>query len=322
MSHELVIIDGVASMAYTGEKPWHGLGQELTPDADIDTWKEQAGMNWNIKGSSISFKTKDADGKIAQKTYDGNQVLYRSDTLEQLSIVSKSYKIVQPGEILEFFQDLVGGAGMKLSTAGCLFGGRRFWALAETGKFGHLVGNDAIKGNLLLTTSCDGTAATTASFVATRVVCNNTLRIALQEDTKRTRVHHSREFKPQELKQSLGLIDDAWTSFMTNVNRMAETAIKEEKARDFVYDLVAKKGLSVEDQPYTTKQIIDSIMDKFHHGMGNGGETVWHLVNGITEHYQHEMGRTKLVDTKLYNNFFGSDAKIKDEAFEKALGLL
>lgn len=317
MAHELAIINGIPSMAYVGEKPWHGLGAELTQDASIETWKEQSGMNWNIEKSDISF-----DSVSGKKIYTGSQVLYRSDNSDQLSIVSDKYKIVQPQEVLEFFRDLVGAAGMKLNTAGVLFGGRRFWALAETGNFGHLNGNDAIKGNLLLTSSCDGSTATVAQFVATRVVCNNTLRIALNENGRQVRVSHARTFDPMEIKNSLGLIDNAWNTFMENVTKMSEKSISETKAYDFVYDLVSKKNLSVEDQPYTTHQYIESIMDKFKYGMGNNGDTVWSLLNGFTEHYQHELGRVRTPDVKLFNNFFGNDAAIKDLAYEKALALV
>lgn len=315
MSHEIAIIDGKASMAYAGNKEdiWHGLGQELTPDAPIEVWKTEAGMNWEILKSGISFNK--------DQIYAGSQILYRSDTLDQLSIVSNSYKIVQPAEVLEFFQDLVGAAGMKLSTAGVLFGGRRFWALADTNNFGHINGNDAIKGNLLLTTSCDGTLATTASLVATRVVCNNTLRVALTEGSNMIRVNHSRQFDPRAVKEAMGLINEPWEKFIAKVTTLSETAISEEKAHQFIYDLVAKPGKLPEDQPFTTYKTVDAILNKFKTGMGNNGETLWDLVNGFTEHYGHDMGRTKKPDVKLWNNFYGNDANIKDLAFEKAYSI-
>lgn len=319
MAHELDMSNNQANMAFIGNRSeiWHGLGQELTKDASIETWKTQAGFDWQIDHTPVSFNVGDV-----QSTFDGKRVLYRSDTKSPLSIVSNDYKIVQPDEILEFFRDLVGAAGMQLSTAGVLFGGKRFWALAETNNFGVINGNDSIKGNLLLTTSCDGSLATTAAFISTRVVCNNTLRLALTEKAKGIKVSHSRTFNPMEIKNSLGLMDEAWDNFMANVNKLASASITDAAARNFVYDLVAKPNIAAVDQPYTTASTVDAIMNRYRLGKGNDGTTMWSLLNGITEHFQYEMGRTKTADVKLWNNFYGQDADKKDLAFAKALELV
>ncbi|WP_414616819.1 DUF932 domain-containing protein, partial [Stenotrophomonas muris] len=92
--------------------------------------------------------------------------------------VSKRFKVVQPGEILEFYRDLTQHSGFELETAGVLKGGKKFWAMARTGQSTSLKGRDRVDGYLLLATACDGTLATTAQFTSVRVVCNNTLQIA------------------------------------------------------------------------------------------------------------------------------------------------
>jgi putative phage-type endonuclease len=81
---------------------------------------------------------------------------------------------------LEFYRDLSEITGFELETAGVLRAGRRFWALARTGKSAALKGNDVVHNYLLLATSCDGTLATMAIPTSVRVVCNNTLAVALQ----------------------------------------------------------------------------------------------------------------------------------------------
>ena len=106
-------------------------------------------------------------------------MLYRSDTKAPLSVVSQRYHTVQPRDVLEFYRDLTEVSGYELETAGVLKGGRKFWALARTGQGAALKDNDQVNGYLLLATSCDGTLATTATPTTIRVVCNNTLTIAL-----------------------------------------------------------------------------------------------------------------------------------------------
>src|SRR6202044_3294118 len=101
-----------------------------------------------------------------------------------------NFKIVQPGAVLEFFRDLTAAAGFTLETAGTLFGGKRFWALAAIGETASIADPaDKMKGYLLLSTACDGSMATEARYTTVRVVCNNTLSSARSAGAK-VRVTH------------------------------------------------------------------------------------------------------------------------------------
>ena len=173
MSHE------ISSMAYTGATPWHGLGNQLTDQQPIHIWLKEAGMDWSIQQSDVLFN---ADSSVLHiRSHSDAKVLYRSDSLEPLSVVSNRYKVVQPKDVLHFYKDLVSAGGFELETAGVLKGGRKLWALAKTGQEARIKGNDRIKAYLLLATSCDGTLCTTAQFTSVRVVCNNTLQLATRD---------------------------------------------------------------------------------------------------------------------------------------------
>jgi phage/plasmid-like protein (TIGR03299 family) len=319
MSHELAIINGKASMAYVGEKPWHGLGQELTANASLETWKKEAGMDWEIKDSPIRYMV-DGEAKI----YTGDRVLYRSDTGEQLSIVSDQYKVVQPGEVLDFFQDLVSLQGMKLATAGVLYGGRRFWALADTGRAFDVLNNDRVKGMLLLTTSCDGKMATSAMFTSVRVVCNNTLSLALSSDSKSaTRVTHRSIFDPTKVKADLGLVDKAWEEFKSNITTMSKIKMSENAAHDFLRKLLEREGVPAEKQPYTVDRDVAAIMKRMKDGMGTNKTegTLWGVLNSVTEFVDHD-GRARIPDHALWGSWFGKGANLKSKAYENALALI
>jgi len=155
MAHELTITNEKAEMAFIGDRSniWHGLGQELTSGSPIEVWQKEAGMNWDINSSIVKYQ----DSESGELIYTGKKALYRSDNKEPLSIVSDRYKVVQPKEVLEFFRSLVSDAGMELSTAGTLFGGKKFWALADTKRSLTLGGKDVIGGYFLLSTSLDVT---------------------------------------------------------------------------------------------------------------------------------------------------------------------
>src|SRR5699024_6642012 len=171
----------IESMAYVGETPWHGLGQELSPKQPIEVWAREAGMDWRIESSDVSYMASNEKGQSLIMPFDSNKVLYRSDNLEPLSVVSQRYQEVQPREILEFYRDLTEQSDFELETAGVLKGGRKMWALARTGQSMTLKGGDVSNGYLLLATACGGTLATTAQFTNIRVVCNNTLAISLAD---------------------------------------------------------------------------------------------------------------------------------------------
>lgn len=167
----------VENMAYVGAEPWHGLGNALPHNQSIEVWQRSAGMDWEVRETEVLYSV--ATEGLHLKPYKDGKVLYRSDTLAPLSVVGNRYQVVQPREVLEFYRDLVSAGGFELETAGVLKEGRKLWALAKTGQETILKGGDRVKAYLLLATSCDGTLATTAQFTSVRVVCNNTLQLAV-----------------------------------------------------------------------------------------------------------------------------------------------
>lgn len=327
MAHEIDMSNGRANIAFVGDRSqiWHGLGNELPVGASIDTWKVEAGMNWDIRSSPVEFSLSDTetgDGSDEFNVFDGKRVLFRSDTSEPLSIVSDKYNIVQPKEVLEFFRDLTEDLGMEMNTAGCLFGGKKFWALADTGLAGTVLKNDLVKGYMLLTTSCDGSSPTIAQFTSIRVVCNNTLTWSLEgKNANRASVRHRRVFSPQDVKTSLGLVHTSWGTFMESVTEMSKVKINDKAARKFIQDLIKNPNNKEISDAEVRK--VDTIMDLFHNGMGSdmASGTLWGAVSGVTEWVDHHSGG-RSGDTKLWNSWYGGGANIKTLAFDRAVELL
>src|SRR5690606_30819238 len=109
----------VETMAYAGERPWHGLGNKLTQQQSIEVWRQLAGMDWQIEEAEVRYVV-GKKGVGAINAFPEQKVLYRSDTKNPLAVVSKRFQVVQPGEILEFYRDLTAGNGFELETAGVL----------------------------------------------------------------------------------------------------------------------------------------------------------------------------------------------------------
>ncbi len=172
----------VENMAYVDAEPWHGLGNQLPPNQPIEVWQRAAGMDFTIKETDVLFNVSD-EGGLHVKANGDAKVLYRSDNHTPLSVVSKRYKVVQPHDVLEFYRTLTEAGGFQLETAGVLESGKKLWAMARTGQSTLLKGGDKVNAYLLLATSCDGTLCTTAQFTSVRVVCNNTLQMAVGDSS-------------------------------------------------------------------------------------------------------------------------------------------
>lgn len=311
----------VETMAYVGATPWHGLGNQLTEQQPIDVWLHEAGMNWTIEQSDVLFNVSQ-DGMHIRMHRDA-KVLYRSDTLAPLSVVSPRYKVVQPHEVLHFYNDLVHAGGFELETAGVLKGGKKLWALAKTGQETLVRSGDRVKAYLLLATSCDGTLCTTAQFTSVRVVCNNTLQIAVGDNLGAVKVPHSTVFDPLAVKDALGLGLSDWDVFMRNIKALSQRPISPEEARQYFAD-VLDEPIPVEDAtPSKAMQQLHAL----YSGAGMGSMltgtrgTAWGLVNAVTEYVDHHR-RARSSDYRLDSAWFGQGATLKQRAMHKSLILL
>jgi phage/plasmid-like protein (TIGR03299 family) len=331
MAHELSISNGRAEMAYVGKTPWHGLGQSLAAGADIEAWKEAAGMNWTIESSPVFF---DGVGG-SSRCWKDQQVLYRSDSSAPLGVVSSAYNIVQPQEVLEFYEDLAGAAGFTLETAGVLFGGKRFWALASIGSTAEIADpSDKMKGYLLLSSSADGSLSTEGRYTHVRVVCNNTLSAARGGNKASYKVSHRSVFNEATAKASLG-IDAARSEFdiaMAEFRRMAETPIQPvnallDVARLFTpgFDAMDKdnkmKLISKPSGPVArVGQLLLNKQAMGSHLEGVKG-TAWGWLNAVTEYIDHE-GRSRTPDRRLESAWYGPGNQIKERARQMAVEMV
>ncbi|EXE40750.1 DUF932 domain-containing protein [Acinetobacter baumannii] len=340
----------IETMAFVGQTPWHGLGNQLSPHRPIEVWAKQAGMDWRIESSNVSYMAKNARGQSIIMPYEEQRVLYRSDTHAPLSVVSQRYQEVQPKEILEFYRDLTEQSGFELETAGVLKGGKKFWALARTGQSAALKGKDVSNGYVLLATACDGTLATTAQFTSIRVVCNNTLAIALRgQDSSAgvVKVPHSTKFDAEKIKQQLGISVRAWDEHMYEMKQLSQRKVTHQEAAayfDAVFNNTTMSSTEQEEsiiQYYLKAASMDKksnsksepngramskAMEMFN-GQGRGAElssakdTAYGLLCSITEFVDHER-RAMSRDHRLNSAWFGRGATIKQRGLEQALDMV
>lgn len=324
MAHELTITNNKASLAYASgtSKPWHGLGQQVDRNQPVKVWQEEAGLNWQAERAHVMYS---ANGTAL--TCEDKHVLYRSDNLQPLSVVGKDYKIVQPTEILMFFDELCKVNNFEIETVGSIKQGRRVWALAKAGESSKIM-DDVVAPYVMLATSYDGSMSTTAGYVVQRIVCANTLNAALSEQGHaRISVPHSQVFNASQAKLDLGLNLSAWEKLMYDMQRIAGTSLAKTSADRFMLELLEPTGTMFNHTKEQQDKVRNSktynrVLELFNgKQLGNGQDavegTLYGLFNAFTQYIDHEHGRS--VDSRLNTAWFGQGAKIKQDAFKLAM---
>lgn len=338
----------IEQIAYVGETPWHGLGNQLSPNQPLEVWAQQAGMDWRIESSNVSYMAQNERGQSIIMPFEEQRVLYRSDTHAPLSVVSQRYQEVQPKQILEFYRDLTEQSGFELETAGVLKGGKKFWALARTGQSTALKSTDVSNGYILLATACDGTLATTAQFTSIRVVCNNTLAIALRGQSSSAgvvKVPHSTKFDAEKVKQQLGISVCAWDEHIYEMKQLSQRKVSQQEAKAYFDAVFNNSTMSISDpeeniiqfyrnvahqaqekKPEPNGRAMNKALEMFN-GQGRGADlssakdTAYGLLCSITEFVDHER-RAMSTDHRLDSAWFGAGAGVKQRGLEQALALI
>lgn len=326
MGHMIDETTGRAAIAYAGRTPWHGLGQQLSEGADIDTWTREAGLGYSVQACDVQYETPAVTGL---QVWPERKVLTRSDTGAPLAVVSKDYRVVQPAEVMDFFRKLTDIGGFEMETAGALSEGRRVWALARVGDGAPVVDGDLVKPYLLLGTSYDGTMATIAKFTAIRVVCNNTITPAVNSRADETdkgylkssvRVLHSAQFDADAVRLQLGIVADQFERFIVQSRQLARIDMNFTEADQFVQELLRpyhQSALEITDTK-AYKRVI-----QLWQGRAIGSDILsaskasgsrWAMLNAVTQLVDHERGRSD--NTRLESAWFGTGAALKNRALE------
>jgi len=311
MAHELeMLANGQASMAYRGSKgrPWHKLGVEVGDDLTPEQMMIAAGLNWTVSkhDTFVNF-----NGELIPT---GSQALIRDTDGRVLTEVGKSWNPVQNAEAFDFFCDFVSRGDMVMDTAGSLKDGQIVWALADVKDGFELFGGDKVRGYLLFSNPHQYGKSLDIKFVMERVVCNNTLAVALTEKGQPSvKINHRRKFDADRVKEILGIGHNKTEKFREAGEFLGSKRYTKENLVTFFGEVFGTKEdgtltrtasqamLAVEDQP----------------GANFAPGTFWNVFNAVTFATDHLMGRED--DTRLASAVFGSNAAKKLKALDLAV---
>jgi phage/plasmid-like protein (TIGR03299 family) len=186
----------VQTMAYYGEVPWHGLGKQVPKGLTAEQMIRAAGLDWDVE-LLPARGAREINRKGEFSRYEVVRVP-RPNTTENevlLGVVSRRYQPLQNVEAFEFFDSIVGEGKAHFETAGALGEGERIWVMAKMPQAMEIVRGDECFKYLLLSNTHSGDGSVIVKFTAMRVVCQNTLMLAMEDGQKAYRVRHSKQMQ-------------------------------------------------------------------------------------------------------------------------------
>jgi len=312
MAHELEIVAGQAQMAYRESKgkPWHGLG---TPVHDFMTPRmmmEAAGLDWEVEKVDTFIRYK------GDNVATGSQALVRSSDGRILTQVGPGWNPVQNAEAFDFFTEFVSNGDMIMDTAGSLKDGQIVWALADVRDGFSLFNGDEVKGYLLFSNPHQYGKSIDIKFVMERVVCNNTLTVALNEKgMPGVRVNHRSEFNPQRVKEILGLSHQRIEKFEEAANFLGSKQYNKFDLQKFLVEVFGESKKEGKELSRTAQRAMDIVESQPGAEFRPG--SWWNAYNAVTYLTDHELGRS--ADTRMTSAWFGTNAKRKVDALNVAL---
>lgn len=316
----------VESMAYTNEKPWHGLGHYIANAPTVEEMLEKAKLDWKIEKRPLAFAI-EGNKDEGYHNFDGavndQFALIRTSDMKCLDVVGNHYKPVQNKEAFRFFKEFVESGKAKLETAGSLRGGRYVWGLANLNSSFKLEGNDEVKGYLLVASPHESGKALVIKFTTVRVVCNNTLTLALREEGNEFRMAHRAEFDDsmrEKAKIVLGIAREQMIEFEKNARKLKKLKLKKPQIVEVlanVYQPRSNIKKILEDIDGNTTPSMRKVLDVLHYAPGADPDTGWGVLNAVTYYADHVASRT--ADKRITNAWFGKTANHKQIVLDDLL---
>lgn len=313
MSHEISVVNGVAEM-FSGNQvvPWHKLGQVVAGLLTAKEAIEAAHLGWQVDLEPIYTKN---DGFHEIPSYFG---VVRQDTHQAVGVVKTRYTPIQNTEAFDFIDSLVADGQMKYETAGALRGGSLIWIMAKYN--GSIkINGDEHKQWCLLVTSHDGSKPLSLQWVTERVVCANTLSIALRGATNRIAIRHAKEWegKRDEAKRVLGLTEDYFTALQRGLGGLNEQPMTQDDMQAFTRLLFPCDKKDEKDIPTRTSNMRWGVERLFNRApCGTNGASRWDALNAVTDYADHYATLRGEQSTRLESSLMGSASQLKQRAYD------
>ena len=306
----------VETMAFAGEVPWHGLGTNVPADLGPIQMMQKAGCDWTVSKQQMYVM----DGIPVT----GKKALIRDSDNSVLDIVGDDWNPVQNDEAFEFFHEYCMAGDMEMHTAGSLDNGRNVWVLAKVKESFSILGDDQVDSYLLFSNPHRYGKAIDVRFTPIRVVCNNTLTMSLNAESKnQVKLNHRTAFDADMVKQTLGIAHDKFEKYkevaeFLSSKRFTKDSLVNYYNEVFPHTYAGSKGKTVESFDDLTKNAKAAHNVLYTQpGATKGEGSFWQAFNSVTFMTDHIMGRS--AESRLNSAWFGANQSRKVKALQKAV---
>lgn len=299
------------SMFYTREKPWHGLGiqvQEAPASADA---LRLAGLDWNVVQEPIYTDF--------NEPIDGYKANVRDSDRKVLGVVSDRYKVVQNTDAFSFTDELL-GKGVRYETAGSLQEGRKVWLLARLPRE-YIIAGERISPYLVFSNTHDGSGSVKVAVTPVRVVCNNTLNLALSTAKRSFSMIHTGNIqdKIQEAKETLFMAEEYMDCLGIEFEQLRRQKMTDEQVKEYIELLLP---MEKEPTPIQSKNIIrlrEDMMKRYYDApdLQKVGSNAYRFINAVSDFATHgsPLRRTANYNENLFSRTVDGNPLI-DRAYQ------
>ncbi len=323
MPHDLYMDNDKARMMFVDELPWHGLGTPLDGPATSAEAIKAAGLDWTVR--KVPLFAIEGTGVVPLNAHKGivPEDRWGKPDCPVFGIVGRDYQPLQNVEAFEFFDSVVGGAKAIYHTAGALGKGERIWILAKLNDMMEVTESDMLENYVLLSTGHDGRTAIKITLTPVRVVCQNTLTVALSRGHEIARAHHNRNMGRHldHARSQIRSLMNGFANLQDSFRAMTQYPMDDKAVERYVervFPLPARTDDSKKAERVNIER--DKCAQLFRHGKGNDDSeargTLWAAYNGVTEYVDHWRSRSK--QRHMHNVCFGNGYRIKNRAFQLA----
>lgn len=316
------MVAAIKSMMFKGETPWHGLGVKIE-DAkrlSVDEAIIAAGLDNEVKiGPVFDNLGTELPAQVTYTETDGKRNVY--------AVVGPNYTPLQNRKAFDFFQPWLDNNLAEFHTAGALFQGEKIWVLAKlTLDNIDIAKNDPVTPYVLLSNSHDGKNAVRVGFTPIRVVCSNTLSMAINsEASKLIRVRHTSKVETnlEALRDTMNLVKQEFEATAEQYRFLAGKQFNQADITKYVKTLIDVAEVPQDELSTRTKNIMDNIFQYITEGKGQDNAAIkgtwWAAYNGYNEYLNYSLGRN--ADNRMDNLWFGQGVAKNSKALQLAFDM-
>ena len=300
----------VETMFSTREKPWHGLGtvvEEAPASADA---LRLAGLDWNVVQKDIFTNHGKVDGYKANVRDIDNQVL---------GVVTDRYKVIQNVDAFAFTDELL-GEGVRYETAGSLQGGRKVWLLARLPRE-YIISGERITPYLVFSNTHDGSGAVRVAITPVRVVCNNTLNLALDTASRSFSMIHAGDIrgKINEARQTLFMADTYMEHLGKEFEHLRKVKLTDQQVKEYIEVLLPIEKDASMLAAKNTRRLREDLRARYYDApdlKNVGGNNAYRFINAVSDFATHAspIRRTKNYQENLFMRTYEGNPMI-DKAY-------